>query len=800
MQERLIRVAVGRPVEGPFTYRLPDCLAFAGEPGRRLVVPFGRARAVGFCLGPEDGPPPKGLRDVMAALDDGPLFDAPLLDLLTWAARYYRHPLGEVLRAALPPALSGCEPAPQNLASLGRAEWVALTDEGRASAPRGSRMKAIRDYLATASPDGIPLAELLAALPSSRESLRRLVEQGVCRVWQVDRLAPHVDLESNLQAPPSPTPEQSAALVEIQSAIASRAFSPFLLHGVTGSGKTEVYLRSIERALSLGLGALVLVPEIALTPQLVGRFRARFGPQVALLHSGLRDGERLAEWRRLREGRARLAVGVRSAIFAPVERLGIVVVDEEHDGSFKQEEGFRYSARDLAVVRARQQGCPVVLGSATPSLETLHNARVGRYRLLRLAHRVDDRPMPEVRLVDLRESRGHIAAAFPQLFGRMRLNAMDAERQEAAEPGADYRLTSTSLGRAPHAVSPARPVPTADDLPRAKAPLISPPLAQAIDETLDRGRQAILFLNRRGSTTYHLCLSCGRALGCPNCAVSLTLHGQRGELLCHYCGERTPLPERCELCGGPIERLGMGTEQVEAELARVFPRARVERLDRDTASRPDELTERLASFARGERDILIGTQMVAKGHDFPGVLLVGVLLADLALNLPDFRAAERTFQLLTQVAGRAGRGREPGRVIVQTFSPEASAVARVVGHDFDGFAEAELSIRRAFHYPPFCRLMLCRLDGPNDPVTAEAARRVAQVVGEAIRCSGNSLRLLGPSPAPLSRLKGRVRWQMLVKGPTAASLSAIAQIIERERSRLKSDVRLSIDIDPLSLL
>ena len=800
MQERLIRVAVGRPVEGPFTYRLPDCLAFAGEPGRRLVVPFGRARAVGFCLGPEDGPPPKGLRDVMAALDDGPLFDAPLLDLLTWAARYYRHPLGEVLRAALPPALSGCEPAPQNLASLGRAEWVALTDEGRASAPRGSRMKAIRDYLATASPDGIPLAELLAALPSSRESLRRLVEQGVCRVWQVDRLAPHVDLESNLQAPPSPTPEQSAALVEIQSAIASRAFSPFLLHGVTGSGKTEVYLRSIERALSLDLGALVLVPEIALTPQLVGRFRARFGPQVALLHSGLRDGERLAEWRRLREGRARLAVGVRSAIFAPVERLGIVVVDEEHDGSFKQEEGFRYSARDLAVVRAQQQGCPVVLGSATPSLETLHNARVGRYRLLRLAHRVDDRPMPEVRLVDLRESRGHIAAAFPQLFGRMRLNAMDAERQEAAEPGADYRLTSTSLGRAPHAVSPARPVPTADDLPRAKAPLISPPLAQAIDETLDRGRQAILFLNRRGSTTYHLCLSCGRALGCPNCAVSLTLHGQRGELLCHYCGERTPLPERCELCGGPIERLGMGTEQVEAELARVFPRARVERLDRDTASRPDELTERLASFARGERDILIGTQMVAKGHDFPGVLLVGVLLADLALNLPDFRAAERTFQLLTQVAGRAGRGREPGRVIVQTFSPEASAVARVVGHDFDGFAEAELSIRRAFHYPPFCRLMLCRLDGPNDPVTAEAARRVAQVVGEAIRCSGNSLRLLGPSPAPLSRLKGRVRWQMLVKGPTAASLSAIAQIIERERSRLKSDVRLSIDIDPLSLL
>lgn len=796
MEGSLIRVAVGRPVDGPFTYRLPPQLGPSIEPGRRLTVPFGRGRAVGFALGPDEGPPPKGLRDVVALHDDGPLFDAPLLELLRWAARYYRHPLGEVLRAALPPGLSGCEAAPTSPASQGRAEWVALTEAGRSAALRGSRMKSIRDYLLTAAIDGIPLAELMAALPSCREALRRLADQGLCRIWQAERPAAPVEASlGGCPRPPVPTREQAAALSALCQAVEARRFAPFLLHGVTGSGKTEVYLQAIERARAIGLGALVLVPEIALTPQLVGRFRARFGPEVALIHSGLRDGERLAEWRRLRDGRAALAVGVRSAIFAPVGRLGIVVVDEEHDASFKQEEGFRYSARDLAVVRARQEGCPVILGSATPALETLHNARSGRYGYLRLERRVDDRPMPEVRLIDLRESRGHIAAAFPQLAGRMRMCAEEARL--VAEVPAAYGAAPRAPGRGAQLAPPCR----ADgDRPHARAPLLSPELAQAIEATLDRGRQTILFLNRRGSSTYHLCLSCGRALTCPNCAVSLTHHELRGELLCHYCGERSPLPEHCEFCGGHIERLGMGTEQVEAELGRLFPRARVDRLDRDTAARPDDLTERLSAFARGERDILIGTQMVAKGHDFPGVLLVGVLLADLALNLPDFRAAERTFQLLTQVAGRAGRGREPGQVLIQTFSPEAPAVARVVGHDFDGFAAQELAIRQAFHYPPFCRTMICRVDGRGAQETASAAHRLAQVAVEAIRRSGEALRLLGPAPAPISKLKGRVRWQMLFKGPTPRSLQPLAEAIERERPHLRGQVRAALDVDPLSML
>lgn len=799
MEASLIRVAVGRPVDGPFTYRLPPQMGQALEPGRRLAVPFGRGRAVGFALGPDQGPPPKGLRDIAAVLDEGPLFDGPLLEFLEWAARYYRHPLGEVLRAALPPGLSGCAAAPKSPASMGRVEWVALTEAGRLASPRGSRMKAIHDYLTTSASDGIPLAELMAALPSGRDALRRLAEQGLCRIWQAERqAAPGVACFSG-QVPPAPTAEQAAALAALQRAVEAQRFAPFLLHGVTGSGKTEVYLRAIERALALGLGALVLVPEIALTPQLVGRFRSRFGSQVALLHSGLRDGERLAEWRRLREGRAPLAVGVRSAIFAPIGRLGIVVVDEEHDASFKQEDSFRYSARDLAVVRAKQQGCPVVLGSATPSLETLHNADIGRYQCLRLSNRVDDRPMPEVRLIDLRESHGHIAAAFPQLAGRLRMRAEAGRR--VVEAPADDGESALLIGRAAHRASAfASTRQASDERPCAQAPLLSPELASAIEETLDRGRQTILFLNRRGTSTYHLCLSCGRALTCPNCAVSLTHHQLRGELLCHYCGERRPLPERCEACGGSIERLGMGTEQVQAELARLFPRARIERLDRDSAARPDDLTERLSAFARGDRDILIGTQMVAKGHDFPGVLLVGVLLADLALNLPDFRAAERTFQLLAQVAGRAGRGREPGQVLVQTFLPEAPAVARVVGHDFEGFAAQELAIRAAFYYPPFCRQMLCRIDGRDAQVTACAAHRLAQVAGEVVRRSDQALRLLGPAPAPISKLKGRVRWQMLFKGPTPKSLVTIAEAIERERGHLKGEVRVSLDVDPLSML
>ncbi len=807
IEGNLISVAVGRPVPEPFTYRVPPELGCIPEPGRRLVVPFGRATAVGFSLGPASGPAPKGLRDIRQILDDAPLFDAPLLRLLLWAAGYYRFPPGEVLRAALPPGLTGCltpSGAPPRHAIQ---TWLALTDAGRNAQVRGPRMKAVLEYLNARSEPEVPLDELLAAMPSCRPAVARLEEQGFCRVWTAARAREPADASLTGKAPLSPTPEQAQALTAIRQAIDERKFAPFLLHGVTGSGKTEVYLRAIERCLDLGLGALVLVPEISLTPQLVGRFRARFGEKVALLHSGLKDSERLSEWRRLKNGEAPLAVGVRSAIFAPVRSPGLIVVDEEHDGSFKQEDGFRYSARDLAVVRAQQQGCPVLLGSATPSLETLWNAQSGRYRTLRLSRRIDDRPMPTVRLVDLKQTKGHLAAAFPQLAGKMRLMAAESARmsQEGAEApeetaiyDADFRRGS--FQRAASSLSSFQRPRRTDDRPLADAPLISPELADAIQRTLDRGRQTILFLNRRGTTTFHLCLDCGQPLRCPDCAVSLTLHHPRGELLCHYCGRNIPLPSRCPTCGGRIERLGMGTEQAEQELSKLFPSARIDRLDRDSAGRPEDLTRRLSSFARGEKDILIGTQMVAKGHDFPGVLLVGVLLADLALNLPDFRAAERTFQLVTQVAGRAGRGTEPGEVIVQTFDPSAPAVARVVGHDFDAFAEGELQLRRRACFPPFCRLISCRIEGPDGARTEAAARQTASAAAAAIRASGQPIRLLGPAPAPLSRLKGQERWQFLLKGPTAKSLVPVASAVERAAASLKGGVRVSLDVDPLSML
>jgi primosomal protein N' (replication factor Y) len=536
--------------------------------------------------------------------------------------------------------------------------------------------------------------------------------------------------------------------------------------------------------MELGLGALVLVPEIALTPQLVGRFRGRFGDKVAVLHSGLRDAERLAEWRRLKSCEAPLAVGVRSAIFAPVDRLGIVVVDEEHDGSFKQEEKLRYHARDLAVVRAQRQGCPVVLGSATPSLESLANAQSGRYRLLELAHRVDDRPMPTVAIVDMRlAGRGHVSAAFPQLAAQSKMRAAEARRAAEASP---------SYGKG-------TPTAAADEEPRGP-PLLSAELCQALDEVLARRQQAILFLNRRGTSTFHVCLACGRSIACVNCAVSLTAHGGSGRLLCHYCGHERALPQACPECGGPLDSLGMGTEAVEHELSTRFPGARLCRLDRDAAGGAEDVTALLASFAKGEKDILVGTQMVAKGHDFPGVTLVGVLLADIALNLPDFRAAERTFQLLAQVAGRAGRGSEPGRVVVQTFNPEAAAIGCVVGHDYKTFAEHELALRKAFRYPPYCRLLAVRIDGFKPAETMQAAKLVAQAAADAARASGGQLRLFGPAKAPFSRLRGRLRWQLLIKGPTARALVPAAEAIEAIAEDLPGGARASLDVDPIGLL
>jgi primosomal protein N' (replication factor Y) len=460
----------------------------------------------------------------------------------------------------------------------------------------------------------------------------------------------------------------------------------------------------------------------------------------------LKDSERLRHWQTLRSGSVRIAVGVRSAVFAPVQDLGVVVVDEEHDPSFKQEEKMRYNARDLALVRGQQTGAAVILGSATPSLETLENAHRGRYQKLDLRARVDNRPLPNVSVVDLRLERPHSATAVEE------------------------------------------------------APILSLPLLKEMDHVLQRGQQVILFLNRRGHSTFLVCEVCGTSLRCASCDVCLTNHLSIFKVMCHYCGFSGPIPERCQECGGPLLRLGVGTERVQEEVALRFPRARVARLDRDAATSADKLTHILSSFARREVDVLVGTQMVAKGHDFPGVTLVCVVLADTSLALPDFRAAERTFHLLTQVAGRAGRGRDSGRVLVQTYNPDSEPVRRVIAHDFDGFAQQELQWRRAMAYPPYSRLIAVRIEGLHPEQTETVARELARRMAQRLPPASRGVRLLGPAPAPIRRIKGKTRWQLLLKGSTYSLLHGPVAAAEAYLPRVPASVKVAIDVDPGAML
>jgi primosomal protein N' (replication factor Y) len=510
-----------------------------------------------------------------------------------------------------------------------------------------------------------------------------------------------------------------------------------LLHGVTGSGKTEVYLRAIAAALAHDRQALVLVPEIALTPQLVGRFRARFGGResIAVLHSGLADGERHDAWRRIARGEARIVIGARSAVFAPLPRPGIIVVDEEHEGSYKQGEGFRYHARDLALLRGQMTGATVLLGSATPALTTYHRAKSGAIGFRELSARVNARPLPTVTLLDLR-------------------------------------------GKPP-------------------AGSLSPPLQQALAETLAAGEQALLLLNRRGFAPYLLCSECGATFRCPNCAITLTYHQGRRQLRCHYCDFMQAPPESCPGCGGiRIFPEGAGTERLAEELAAAFPEARLARMDRDTTARKGAHQQLLTAMLAGDIDLLVGTQMVAKGHDFPGVTLVGVVDADATLNFPDFRSAERTFALLTQVAGRAGRGDRPGRVLVQTRAPEHYALACAANHDYSAFYEQETAFRRALGYPPFGYLVNLVFAGNDSERTAAAADQLA----DALQVHAGDVELLGPAPCPLARLRGKSRVQLLLKASSRPPLQRLLQRLDPLRRTLPNGVALSVDVDPLDML
>ena len=737
-------VAVGRPVRGEFTYRVPEALRGKLLPGQRVRVPFGRQSTLGFFLAPAPEPSSevtKRLKSIERPLEDEAALTPELVELLRFAAAHYRYPLGEAMRGAMPPGLSRNDDQKQ---AKGDLIWWAQAAPGARleSLARAPAQHATLSYLLAVGGRAL-IEELAHAIPGAKATLKLLATRGLVTLDSQEVVhGVRAGLEQG--RPAALTSEQQVAVSALTTALEAGGFSTFLLHGVTASGKTEVYLRIVERALELGKGALVLVPEIALTPQLVGRFKSRFGPQIAVLHSALKDRERLRHWQLLRKGTVKIAVGVRSAIWAPVAQLGVIVVDEEHDPSFKQDEKLKYQARDLAVVRAQRAKALVVLGSATPSLETLENARRGRYRTLTLARRVDDRPMPTISLIDLRVER---------------------PRQQDQEP-----------------------------------PVLSAELKKAIGQTLDKGQQVILFLNRRGHSTFLLCEVCGESLKCESCDVCLTHHLSSRRLVCHYCNRQQFLPDSCPKCSGPLLQLGIGTERVEAEVAEGFPGARVARLDRDAASNNEQLTELLAAFARREIDVLVGTQMVAKGHDFPGVTLVCVVLADSSLALPDFRAAERTFQLLTQVAGRAGRGKDPGRVLVQSYHPETEAVSRMLNSDFGGFAKNELRRREALKWPPFSRMAMVRIEGEDATVTAAVARRLGQAIALRLPSASAGVRLLGPAPAPVARIKGKTRWQIVVKGPTHASLAGPLDAAEALLAELPSSVKVVLDVDPGAML
>jgi primosomal protein N' (replication factor Y) len=744
----LLQVALALPLFELFTYRARD-----GESvpvGAQVVVPFGRRRVAGFVVGYEQvgRVPHKEIREVLDVTSEGSALDAAVLELCRWASSYYLAPLGEVLCAALP---SGERVAPR--------KRIRLSDAGKALArsPNSSSLASLAlDEKDRAFLSRLHKAHSLAYTGLTRGSaaqesrLAFLIERGFVVVEEsvrgVKRIRTRRADESGqlpvfeAEQPLELNAHQQAALTALTTAL-DGGYATYVLQGITGSGKTEVYLQLIAEARRRGRGALVLVPEIALTPQLAARFRRRFGDDVAVLHSGLPEAERTSAWRRLRRGEVGIALGARSAIFAPVHDLAVVVVDEEHDGSFKQEEGFRYHARDLAVMRASQSKAVAILGSATPSLETYHNVELGRFLRLLLPTRANplaaQRPLPPVEVIDLRRH----------------------------PPGPDG--------------------------------LLSPPLAQAVQDTVARGEQTILFLNRRGFSTFVHCAACGHVLRCSSCAVSLTLHRSRGRMLCHYCGRSEPLGDTCPQCKTPnLQGSGTGTERVETLVRERFPEARVARLDRDTADgKLGRLEEILSKVHRGETDILVGTQMVTKGHDFGGVTLVGILQPDQGIHLPDFRAAERAFQVMEQVSGRSGRGERAGRIVVQTYAPDHPAIASLRTHDYEGFVRSELASRKDAKYPPFARMVVLRVDGRDLERVREGARLAAD---RARAIADASVRVLGPAEAPIAMLRGRSRFQVWLSSADRGKLLGVTR--EMQRLSLPHGVRLEVDVDPQSVL
>jgi len=738
-------VAVPLHVFQTFTYRLSAEQSIEAKRGARLIVPLGRTVVTAYIVDVLDELPQSlsetDIKDAQALVDIDPVCNPEILELARWVADYYACPLGEVIKAALPPGMSpkksGAAFAKPKLRRFVRLRQpLELNDEKLGDAQRraistleNNGSMALQTLLITASVSAATITSLekKAIVEISVEAVRR------------DPLSDGLGITSEVHTLTVP---QASVLTQMEQQMNSGAYSAFLLHGVTGSGKTEIYMRAMSKALSLGRSAMMLVPEIALTPVFSRRLRARFGDQVAIFHSSLQKGERFDEWTRVKNGDARVVIGTRSAVFAPVKNLGLIVVDEEHESSYRQQESPYYNARDVAIVRAQKESATVVLGSATPSLESFHNASKSKYTLVNLPERIGARPMATAKIIDMRT-----------VFER-----------------------------------------------HGKPRVFSDELLEAIRDTLERGEQSIILLNRRGYSSFILCRSCGETVQCPNCDVTLTYHRSERVIVCHYCNHREAVLRGCPSCRKKyIYYVGEGTEQLEEMLRLLFPSLRVARIDRDTTARRKVFEQSLADFSAGKIDTLVGTQMLAKGHDFPNVTLVGVVSVDVGLALPDFRAAERTFQLITQVAGRAGRGDRPGRVLIQTYHPYHYALRHACAQDYEAFYEEELRYRQNHSYPPFVALASLLIHGPDlGRVRSDSLelRKQLDAANQERKC-----RVLGPAPAPLSRLKGEHRFQLLIKSRSRKHLREVADAALKKAADGGMNLRtVNLEIDPVSIM
>src|SRR4051794_2200598 len=798
-------VAVPVAVHGTFTYAIPSDLRDAVRLGSRVEVPFGAKRNTGFVVALSDAAPEGSrIKPIHAVLDDDePALLPEIIDLCRWAADYYLAPLGEMLRVALP----------ANMSARGRRELVLVGDEAMIAAAIGAEQIIDADLSLIDELRRRPLPFAAALEASSRASIARLRDAGLITIGDrvQDAKGVRYDRFVILETPPDGLTAKQQQAVEILStrggemsvrametagvsaavlaALAKKnvvrierrarrhtldaflagldpasvgeirhsaeqtaaieavratmgTFAPFLLEGVTGSGKTEVYIELMRDAVRRGEQALLLVPEISLTPGFASRLKERFGERIAILHSSLSASERFDQWWRARRGEVDVAIGPRSALFVPFQRLGLLVVDEEGDAAYKQDETPRYNARDLAVVRAQLRGIPVVLGSATPSLESRENAARGKYVLLRMTSRVEARPLPEADVIDIRK-----------------------ERAEKEDKG--FVIFSGSL-------------------------------KSALRGVFDAGEQAIILINRRGYAPYLLCRQCGNDFRCRDCSVTMTVHRRSALLICHYCGLRRPLPPKCPLCGGDVlQPIGFGTEKVEERFRREFPDVAVEVLDRDSTRKKGELVRILDRFRSQTTQALIGTQMLSKGHHFPNVTLTAVLSADSILGYPDFRSAEKTFYLLTQVAGRSGRGTKRGKVLIQTAFPQHYAIQHALRHDYEAFFESEIQFRRTFHYPPVTAMIAIVFRGENLPDVERAALDSGRRLEEAIQPLAGT-RIQGPAPAPLARIKGVWRYQILLRSPQRAGLRKAVEAVMVGKKWKGVDV--AIDVDPINIL